>query len=153
MQRILFLTLLGIMFVGCDKSEPGAGKEGGVRSEDKTVSDGVPAPDNSAVNERDRAPDAKTAGAQGQGKTDVQLTADIRKQVVKTDMSTNAHNSKIVTQNGKVTLRGPVKTQKEKDIIGRIAIEVAGADNVDNQLEVEDNAAYQNNATQPVGPS
>ena len=109
----------------------------------------VPARDNSAVNERDRARDAKTAGTQGQGKTDVQLTADIRKQVVKTDMSTNAHNSKIVTQNGKVTLRGPVKTQEEKDTIGRIAVEVAGANNVDNQLDVKDN----NTTTQPVGPS
>lgn len=144
MQRILCLTLLGIILVGCDKSEPSASRAGVVKSEDKTVRDAVPAPDNSAINERDRAPDAKTAGTQGQGKTDVQLTADIRKRIVKTDMSTNAHNSKIVTQNGKVTLRGPVKTQEEKDTIGRIAVEVAGADNVDNQLEV------QNNATQPA---
>lgn len=153
MQRIMFLTLLGIALGGCDKSEPRASKAGEVNSQNKTV--GVPAPDNSAVNERDRAPDAKTAGSQGQGRTDVQLTADIRKRVVKTDMSTNAHNSKIVTEHGKVTLRGPVNTQEEKDTIGRIAAEVAGADNVDNQLEVQDNAAHQNqnNATLPVNPS
>jgi hypothetical protein len=96
-----------------------------------------PAPDNSGVNVRDRAPDAKTAGAAGQTKSDVQLGADIRKGIMDTKMSMNAKNSKIVVQSGKVTLRGPVKTQEEKDAIGRIAIDVAGAANVDNQLEVE----------------
>jgi osmotically-inducible protein OsmY len=96
-----------------------------------------PAPDNSGVNVRDRAPDAKTAGAAGQTKSDVQLAADIRKGIMDTKMSMNAKNSKIVVQSGKVTLRGPVKTQEEKDAIGRIAIDVAGAANVDNQLEVE----------------
>ncbi|MBC7782579.1 MAG: BON domain-containing protein, partial [Burkholderiales bacterium] len=44
------------------------------------------------------------------------------------------------TVNGKVTLRGPVKTQSEKDQVAGIANEVAGATNVDNQLEVEQNA-------------
>jgi hypothetical protein len=97
----------------------------------------MPAPDNSGVNVRDRAPDAKTAGAAGQTKSDVQLAADIRKGIMDTKMSMNAQNSKIVVQSGKVTLRGPVKTQEEKDAIGRIAIDVAGAANVDNQLEVE----------------
>jgi hypothetical protein len=96
-----------------------------------------PAPDNSGINVRDRAPDAKTAGAAGQTKSDVQLAADIRKGIMDTKMSMNAQNSKIVVQSGKVTLRGPVKTQEEKDAIGRIAIDVAGAANVDNQLEVE----------------
>ena len=96
-----------------------------------------PAPDNSGVNVRDRAPDAKTAGAAGQTKSDVQLAADIRKGIMDTKMSMNAQNAKIVVQSGKVTLRGPVKTQEEKDAIGRIAIDVAGAANVDNQLEVE----------------
>ncbi len=57
--------------------------------------------------------------------------------VVDTEMSVNAHNVKIVTQDGRVTLRGPVKDAAEKDAIEKIAVEVAGAGHVDNQLEVE----------------
>lgn len=96
-------------------------------------------PDNSGVNTRDRHADAPTAGMAGQSKPDVQLAADIRKRVVDTELSTNAKNSKIVVQNGRVTLRGPVKSQEEKDAIGRIASEIAGAGNVDNLLEIETN--------------
>jgi osmotically-inducible protein OsmY len=46
---------------------------------------------------------------------------------------------KIVSQSGKVTLRGPVDTQAEKDAIGNMANDVAGAANVDNQLEIKPN--------------
>jgi osmotically-inducible protein OsmY len=52
-------------------------------------------------------------------------------------MSTDAHNVKIITQDGKVTLRGPVKTDEEKQRIEDIAKELAGVDNVDSELEVE----------------
>ena len=52
-----------------------------------------PRNDNTAINERDRAADAKTAGVQGQTKTDVELTAEIRKQVMATQLSSNAKNS------------------------------------------------------------
>jgi sporulation protein YlmC with PRC-barrel domain len=115
---------------------------GGVKTEpvrpagEPTAGGTIRSPDNTGVNARDRNPDAKTAGAQGQGKSDVQLTAEIRRRVTDATMSINGHNSKIVTQSGKVTLRGPVKDQEEKDAIGRIAIEIAGLDNVDNQLDI-----------------
>jgi hyperosmotically inducible protein len=52
-------------------------------------------------------------------------------------MSVTAHNMKIITQDGKVTLRGPVKSDDEKKQIEKIARSVAGNDNVDSQLEVE----------------
>jgi osmotically-inducible protein OsmY len=52
-------------------------------------------------------------------------------------MSTNAQNVKVVTQNGHVTLRGPVNTQDEKDTIGKMAADIAGQASVDNQLEVK----------------
>ena len=52
-------------------------------------------------------------------------------------MSVNAQNVKIITQSGKVTLRGPVKTEEEKAQIAKMAEEVAGPGNVDNQLEVQ----------------
>jgi len=92
---------------------------------------------NTAVNARDRSDAVKTPIDQNENQKDIDITAKIRAQVVKEELSTNAHNSKIITQDGKVTLRGPVQSEAEKEKIEKIAIEVAGADNVDNQLEVQ----------------
>jgi len=98
----------------------------------------APAPDNSAVNVRDRAPDALTSDQQSNTKSDVTLASDIRRAVVNDkSLSVIAHNVKIISENGKVTLRGPVNTQEEKAAIGSAAQTVAGAGNVDNQLEVK----------------
>jgi osmotically-inducible protein OsmY len=68
----------------------------------------------------------------------VDTTAQIRKEIVagKT-MSINAKNVKIITNNGQVTLRGPVNTSEEKRLIGEIADRIARSENVDNQLEVK----------------
>jgi osmotically-inducible protein OsmY len=52
-------------------------------------------------------------------------------------LSTNAHNLKIITSNGTVTLRGPVKSTEEKAAVETKAKQVAGVTGVDNQLEVE----------------
>lgn len=96
------------------------------------------APNNTAVNVRDRAPDAMTAGEQSNAKGDVALTRKIRRAVVKDDsLSMLAHNVKIVTANGNVTLRGPVNSEAEKVAIASKAKAIAGAGNVDNQLEVK----------------
>jgi len=89
------------------------------------------------VNARDRDDAAKTPIDQNENQVDIDITANIRKQVVATEMSVNAQNVKIITQDGKVTLRGPVKSAEEKQKIESIALSVAGADKVDNQLEVE----------------
>jgi len=93
--------------------------------------------DNTAVNERDRNSTAKTPIDQNENKKDIAITADIRKRVVDTKMSVKAQNVKIITQNGKVTLRGPVDTDEEKQQIEDIARDVAGGENVDSQLEVK----------------
>ena len=96
------------------------------------------APNNSAVNVRDRAPGAMTAGEQSNAKGDVVLTRKIRRAVVKdSSLSMLAHNVKIVTANGNVTLRGPVNSEAEKVAIASKAKAIAGAGNVDNQLEVK----------------
>jgi hyperosmotically inducible periplasmic protein len=96
------------------------------------------APDNTAINVRDRDPNAVTAGEQSSAKSDVELTREIRRAVVKDDsLSMLAHNVKIVTANGAVTLRGPVKTEQEKVAIASKAQAIAGADKVDDQLEVK----------------
>ena len=95
-------------------------------------------PDNSAVNARDRNQNAMTADQQANTKTDVELTREIRRSVIKDhSLSTMAHNVKIITANGNVTLRGPVKTDDEKNEIASKAQAIAGADKVDNQLEVK----------------
>lgn len=115
----------------------------GTTPRDVTAPDAVPntnastARDNTAVNERDQSSAAKTPFDQGNNSNDIKLTADIRQQIVnRSGMSINARNIKIVSADGKVTLRGPVENQAEKDLIEQMAKDTAGAANIDNQLEV-----------------
>ena len=97
-------------------------------------------PDNTARNIRDRDSRTLTPLNQGNGQADIDTTAQIRREIMATDgMSMNAKNVKIITMNGHVTLRGPVKTADEKRQIGDIANRVAQSGNVDNQLEVTQN--------------
>jgi hyperosmotically inducible protein len=93
--------------------------------------------DNSAVNERDRSSASKTPIDQNENEFDIKITAAVRKRIMDADVSLNARNVKIITQDGNVTLRGPVKSEGEKDIIEQIAKDVAGKAKVDSQLEVE----------------
>ena len=93
--------------------------------------------DNSGKNVRDRQDSSRTPGDQSNNKSDLAITQAIRKAVVADKaLSTNAHNVKIITTNGVVTLRGPVKTPEEKDTIGAKAKQVAGVKSVDNKLEI-----------------
>lgn len=93
--------------------------------------------DNSGKNVRDRSAAAVTSGDQSNSKSDLQITQTIRKAVVgDKSLSTNAHNVKIITNGGVVTLRGPVKSEKEKAIINAKATRVHGVSHVDNQLEI-----------------
>jgi osmotically-inducible protein OsmY len=94
--------------------------------------------DNTGVNKRDADTNlTKTPTDQKENKKDLDITAEIRKRLTDTKASINAQNVKIMTQDGKVTLRGPVKNDDEKQMIERMAREVAGEGNVENQLEVE----------------
>lgn len=97
----------------------------------------VTSPDNTEINERDADGRTLTPLDQGQGEADIERTAEIRRKVLAAEgMSVNARNAKIITNNGKVTLRGPVTSADEKANIERIAVEVAGNGNVNNELEV-----------------
>ena len=97
-------------------------------------------PDNSATNVRDRSGDSITAIDQADSAEDLRITQSIRKAVVADDaLSVNAQNVKIITNDGQVTLRGPVKTEDEKKAIEGKAKQVAGVKNVDNQLEIASN--------------
>jgi len=98
------------------------------------------APDNTGINKRDRSDDALTALDQGASESDREITRNIRKELVATDaLSTTAKNVKVITRDGKVTLRGPVKTEEEQKAIGDLARGVTGVTSVDNQLEVKTN--------------
>jgi sporulation protein YlmC with PRC-barrel domain len=75
---------------------------------------------------------------QGTSESDVTLTTSIRKELTaREELSVHARNVKIITINGRVTLRGAVKSEDEKRIVGEIAARLAGQDKVDNQLEVK----------------
>jgi sporulation protein YlmC with PRC-barrel domain len=98
--------------------------------------------DNTRRNVRDRDDQTLTPLDQGNSKADVDTTAQIRKEIIAgKDMSVNAKNVKVITNKGKVTLRGPVNTDEEKRFIGDIANRIASIENVDNQLEVKLNTS------------
>jgi hyperosmotically inducible periplasmic protein len=95
------------------------------------------APDNTGRNVRDRGGATLTPGDQSESEADRTLTQRIRQAVVADDaLSMTAKNIKIITINGLVTLRGPVKTMEEKRTIEAKAQQIAGADKVDSQLEI-----------------
>src|SRR5450432_1212397 len=93
--------------------------------------------DNTAVNKRDRSKDAATADNQKNNANDRTTTQKIRQAIVadKT-LSSYAHNIKIVTQAGSVTLKGPVRTKKEKSDVEAKAKEIAGADKVKSEISI-----------------
>jgi len=100
------------------------------------IKDAAPAADDTGRNVRDRDNQTLTPSDQSNDPHDLKLTRDIRKALVADDtLSTTAKNIKIITVHGKVTLRGPVDTVKEKAKIGKKAAKLAKGP-VDNQLEV-----------------
>jgi hyperosmotically inducible protein len=96
------------------------------------------AADNTKKNERDRSGETTTSGDQSNSQEDVKITAGSRRAVVRDNsLSTTAKNVKIITANGMVTLRGPVKNDAEKAKIAELAQSAAGNAKINNQLEVK----------------
>jgi osmotically-inducible protein OsmY len=91
------------------------------------------------VNARDRTPGEVTADQQKMNATDRDLTKRIRQSVMADkSLSTYAHNIKIISQNGAVTLKGPVKSDDEKRVIVAKAVAVAGsADKVTDEISIK----------------
>jgi hyperosmotically inducible periplasmic protein len=117
---IFLLSSLGLLRAEQDNSNPSQ----------------VPA-DNTKVNQRDRNQNEPTAEQQKENSSDRQLTAQIRRAIVKDkSLSTTAHNVKIIAQNGAVTLKGPVKSEEEKQAIESKATEIAGSGKVNSELQV-----------------
>jgi len=98
----------------------------------------APAPDNTKVNQRDRSQAEPTADQQKDNRSDRDITQQIRQSIMKDkSLSTYAHNVKIVTQDGQVTLKGPVRSEDEKRAIEAKATEVAGESKVTNELDIK----------------
>jgi hyperosmotically inducible protein len=105
----------------------------------RAQSDSPTKPDNTKVNQRDRNPGEATADQQKMNAADRALTAKIRSAVMADkSLSTYAHNVKIISQNGTVTLKGPVRSSSEVESIVSKATESAGGSyKVVNQLSVK----------------
>jgi hyperosmotically inducible periplasmic protein len=95
------------------------------------------APDNTRVNDRDKSGTEATADQQKENSSDRAITQQIRKAILQDkSLSTYAHNVKIITQDGNVILKGPVRSIDEKKAIEANAIAVAGEDRVSSQIQV-----------------
>jgi osmotically-inducible protein OsmY len=98
----------------------------------------APASDNTKINQRDRNPNEPTADQQRNNLADRDITQQIRKSFSddKT-LSTYAHNVKVITQSGQVTLKGPVRSDEEKQALETKATAIAGEGKVTSELTVK----------------
>ncbi len=97
-----------------------------------------PPADNTKTNQRDQNPNEATADQQKNNRSDQDITQQIRQAIMKDkSLSTYAHNVKIITQDGQVTLKGPVRSEDEKKAIEAKATEIAGESKVTNELDVK----------------
>lgn len=127
MKSFIVVLFSVVLIAGCSKD----------RTADKQVSQTAVEPDNSGRNVRDRDNQNKTSGDQSESEADRTISQNIRAAITADDsLSINAKNVKIITSDGTVTLRGPVKSDKEKVEIEAKAKQVAGVKKVDNQLEI-----------------
>src|SRR5258708_35744782 len=95
-------------------------------SDPATASDATAA-DNTKQNSSEENKNTETAEKQSNSKDDLALTQKVRQAVMKDgSLSMNAKNAKIIAQDGKITLKGPVDSQQEQDTIGSMAGEVDG---------------------------
>ena len=130
MKTSVLALVLVVSFLGC-------GKNNEVSKSDEPAQTAAVEPDNSGRNVRDADGTTKTPGDQSESETDRTITQNVRQAVTADDsISTNGKNVKIVTVDGTVTLRGPVKSEQEKTNIAAKAQQIAGVKKVDNQLEI-----------------
>jgi hyperosmotically inducible protein len=97
-----------------------------------------PAADNSKMNQQDQSNNQPTADQQKNNRTDQDITRQIRQSIIADkSLSTYAHNVKIITQDGQVTLKGPVRSEDEKQTVASKATAVAGANKVTDDLSIK----------------
>jgi osmotically-inducible protein OsmY len=132
-MKLILLSVISSILLVCSSQ----GQQATATPRDPAASDSTEA-DNTKRNSSEQNKDTDTAEKQSNNKDDLALTQKIRQAVMKDgSLSMNAKNAKIIAQDGKITLKGPVDSQHEKDTIAAKAGEIAGKDKVDNQLEVK----------------
>ena len=93
--------------------------------------------DNTKINKRDQSKKELTAGQQGETKQDRDITQKIRRAIIKDkSLSIQAHNVKIITVDGMVTLKGPVKSEEEKMAVEKMAAQIAGNDKIKSEIGI-----------------
>jgi hyperosmotically inducible periplasmic protein len=98
----------------------------------------APASDNTKMNQRDRNPNEPTADQQQNNRSDRDITQQVRQAIMSDKtFSTYAHNVKVITQNGQVTLKGPVRSDDEKRAVEAKAAAIAGDGKVTSELTVK----------------
>jgi hyperosmotically inducible protein len=135
-MKYTILVLVSVLAAACQQHESGST----AKDTESTRAALNTAADNTGKNERDRSSAALTPGNQGESEADRTVTQKVRQGVMDNDaLSTTGKNVKIITVDGVVTLRGPVKTEQEKATIASIAQRVNGVKRVDNQLDTVTN--------------
>jgi len=155
-MKRLFIIASVVPFLACIAAQSApttddkAIKEPQIAAPDSTTKN-APAPDHPTITgSQIGAPDSATKNApapdqpiittekQSNEKCDVDVTTRLRKEVMaQKGFSTNAQNVKISTENGMLTLRGPVDNENEKKVIGSLARKCSGATKISNLLEVK----------------
>jgi osmotically-inducible protein OsmY len=101
------------------------------------VAQTAPPADNTKSNQTDPSNKEVTADDQKENATDRGIVSRIRKSLMaEKNLSTYAHNVKIVAVDGQVTLNGVVRSDEEKRKVASLAEEVVGKRNVVNDLKV-----------------
>jgi hyperosmotically inducible protein len=127
-SRCRNLLLIGSLVLTCGAS--GAAQDSAGQS--------THASDNTEMNQRDRNPNEPTADQQQNNRSDRDITQQVRKAIEgDKDFSSYAHNVKVITQNGQVTLKGPVRSEQEKQAVEAKAAAVAGDGKVTSELTVK----------------
>jgi hypothetical protein len=127
-SRYRCLRLTGVLLLAC----------GTFAIAQDPATQNAPASDNTKMNQRDRNPNEPTADQQQNDRSDRDITQQVRKAIeADKTFSTYAHNVKVITQNGQVTLKGPVRSEEEKRAVEAKAAEVAGEGKVSSELTVK----------------
>lgn len=130
-MKKIFSLLIGILFITGTASADHHKKASSTKNVENFTAD------NTKINVRDRDPNEVTADQQAMTKSDVEVTKLIRQELMRDDsLSTYGQNVKIITDDGHVTLKGPVKSLAEKNKIIACAKKIAGADFVFDNLEI-----------------
>lgn len=127
-QMILAACLILTPYLASAASEPVATEKSAVHDANAS---------NTGINKRDRDHQTLTPMDQKNNASDLKITQEIRQALMKGDFSTDAKNIKVITRNGVVTLRGPVKTAAELENISVLVKPMPGIKSIDNQLQVK----------------